>query len=637
MKTLLKFLIITLLTLSVFCSTVACSLIKPNDSSSEIPVVEGKYLLQNSTTDYKIVVPAIAESDSYEVYAAEELKLFFEESTGVRLSIITDEGLTHSDSGKYFSIGDTELFKSSGLTKDNKLTYNGYQINTKGETIYLNGGSAHGALNATYMMLREIIGYEYFTYETYLVDKGVTEIKLPKFNVSYSPSVEYQQYSHQAAYWDKDYRNRMFMNAGTEIFNNPAGATNGWIHNSFFWFPLNTFNNPDLTETYHPEWYGANFQQLCYNANGNAESYEQMVDHFVEIAIGLIRKKPDVLTLGFSHEDQNVWCTCTTCKEETEKYGTAAGSVIQFLNDAMAKVYELVEADPNLENREYRAMFFAYNPTVNPPAKENADGTYSPVDDSVIMSKGVAVMIAPILSVFYLPYDDEANETYYKSLKGWQACQGSLYLWNYDYSYATDLVPFTLHNSAVQTKKIYLDAGLKGVFHETAYDYRVSAFREYSVYQQTRINWNVDLDLNELTKKYFDAVYGPASNVMLELYNMIRLRQELDYRENITDGVSFSYKLDKAEAFPYGEILTYKALLDRAFDILEEYKKQNVEEYEKWREAIMLETFFPRYFEIQHYGTNYTESQLLELKKSFRIDAEKAGLKYEKLYSTWGI
>ena len=628
MKKAYKLIIICTLCLCFILSGCNC-----NDNGDDNST--GKYIMQNGATEYSIVVPAGLEEEDDEQYAANELRLFFEEATGVKLPVITDEGLTYSESGKYLSVGDTELLRQSGIERDMSLTFNGYQVITKGDGVFMIGRSTNGTINAVYEFLNQTLCYEYFTYDTYTLDKGVTEISLPAFDVKKMPDVTYQQFSHMAAYWDKDYRQRMFMNEGSDIFNNPARSTNGWIHNSFAWYPLDIYG-PDGTDP-HIKWYGANYQQLCYNAGGDAVEYEAMQQVFVDTAMEMIRRKPEVRVLGFSHEDQNVWCTCDTCKAETEKYGTGAASVIQFLNEAMVKVMAEVEKDPELKGNTYEAMFFAYNPTVNPPAKTDGNGNYSPIDDSVIMSENVSVMIAPILSVFYLPYDDAANESYYKALMGWKACKGNLYLWNYDYSYASELVPFTLHNSAKQTKKIFLEAGLKGVFHETMFDTRVSAFREYSVYQQTRINWDVDVNLQQLTDKYFNAVYGPAAEVMLDLYELIRIRQELDYRSRITDGVSFSYSMDNAEAFPYGELLLYMQKIEEAFSIVEEYRYDEPERYEKWKEAIMLESFFPRYFIIQHYSTYYTDAELYEMKTSFRVNAENTGLNYDSLYSTWGI
>lgn len=603
--------------------------------NGNITTTTGKYIMKNSATDYQIIIPAGLNEKANERYAANELRLFFKEATGVELPIVEDNGLSYRENGKYFSIGENKVFQGAGIKKDSSLTYNGYQVVTKGENVFMVGHSSNGTINAVYEFLNQILDYEYFTFETYTLNKDVTEIPLPALDIKKTPDVIYQQFSHMAAYWNDDYRHRMLMNQDLEIYSNPERSTNGWIHNSFAWYPLDIYG-PEGTE-HHDKWYGANYQQLCYNAHGDASEYAAMQKVFVDTAMEMIRKKPEARILGFTHEDQNVWCTCDTCLAETTKYGTGAGSVIQFLNDAMAAVNAEIEKDPKLKGNTYEAMFFAYNPTVNSPTKANADGTYSPIDDSVVMSKSVSVMIAPILSVFYLPYDDPANETYYNSLMGWKACKGNLYLWNYDYSYASELVPFTLHNSAKQTKKIFLDAGLKGVFHETMFDTRVTAFREYSVYQQTRINWDVDVDLKALTEKYFNAVYGPAADLMLALYDLIRLRQEFNYRNDITDGVSFSLKIDVPEAFPYGEILLYMEKIEEALGVVEEYRYDEPEKYEKWKEAILLESFFPRYFIIQHYNTYYTDSQLLEMKKLFRLEAESIGLKYDSLYSVWGI
>ena len=73
------------------------------------------YMVQNGKCDYQILLPA--NMDSNLIVAEAELKYFFEEATGVKLSSVVEpkEGMAHTAEGKYISIGSTKMFESAGI------------------------------------------------------------------------------------------------------------------------------------------------------------------------------------------------------------------------------------------------------------------------------------------------------------------------------------------------------------------------------------------------------------------------------------------------------------------------------------------------------------------------------------------
>ena len=91
-------------------------------------------LAENGETEYVIVVP---ENTPWQVsQARQELNLFFGQSTGVQMPVVSDTGLTFDTTKKYVSIGNTTVYQGSGMN----LTYDeyeedGFAIKTFGNTV----------------------------------------------------------------------------------------------------------------------------------------------------------------------------------------------------------------------------------------------------------------------------------------------------------------------------------------------------------------------------------------------------------------------------------------------------------------------------------------------------------------------
>ena len=109
------------------------------------------YIVNNGETEYKIVIPE--EPDSIEKTASYELQKFFEEATGVTLSIISDKSIVPG--GKYFSIGNTKLVTKSVEGELTGLKSQGYMLKTVGQTIFMLGPSCYGSLSAVYEFLKQ--------------------------------------------------------------------------------------------------------------------------------------------------------------------------------------------------------------------------------------------------------------------------------------------------------------------------------------------------------------------------------------------------------------------------------------------------------------------------------------------------
>ena len=125
-----------------------------------------EYMAKSGKSDYKILMPS--KSDSNLTVAESELKYFFEEATGVKLETVVEpeSGLTHTENGKYISLGSTQMLASSNVDlKEKSLGTQGVRIVTKDKTVYVTGSTTVGTLNAVYTLLNILFDYEQFSYD----------------------------------------------------------------------------------------------------------------------------------------------------------------------------------------------------------------------------------------------------------------------------------------------------------------------------------------------------------------------------------------------------------------------------------------------------------------------------------------
>ena len=144
-------------------------------------------VVENGKTDYKIVIPK--ECDDNIAIASSELQTFISYSTGVTLPIIQDTDVEFNQNEKYISLGQTTIFKQSGLeiTEDMRLT--GYLLKRFGNTLICNAKNSNGVLSAVYDMLNYMIGLEvYASDEIYFEEKE--SVALLDFNVKFIPTVD---------------------------------------------------------------------------------------------------------------------------------------------------------------------------------------------------------------------------------------------------------------------------------------------------------------------------------------------------------------------------------------------------------------------------------------------------------------
>ena len=204
----------------------------------------GKYIVEDGTSDYTIVIPLEAEQIIQS--AASELQGFIEKASGARLPIENDANYTFSQESKVISLGDTTVWQGCGLELTSDLRQTGYIMKRMGDTVVCNAQDGVGTTAAVYDMLNYLVDFEcYAADEVYYEEK--TTIPLLDFNIKFIPTVDVRDIMSRALSSSILYNQRMRLY--TEY------GKGMWVT-----FAHTTITDLLPTSTYqveHPDWYNA--------------------------------------------------------------------------------------------------------------------------------------------------------------------------------------------------------------------------------------------------------------------------------------------------------------------------------------------------------------------------------------------
>ena len=610
-----------------------------------------RYLFQNGMTPYKIVVPAddLSRATSY---AKAEIVKIFKEATGVELSIISDTGLQHSQTGRYISIGNTDLYETSGLNLDLKpLREDGARVITKDSTIYLLGGTGNGVLNAAYEFLYDILNFETFFKNCYSLNTDVKEIKLKNYDITEIPDIPFRRqgtgailapisneydetmYSYRMRTTDS-YSDRMTMPRMRWGERNSAQSAN---HNSWHFLPKDEYLDPEgHPEQYYPEFYSTQGNQLCFTARGDEEKYEIMQDLIFKKIVQSLqfdtpKEYPKKNSILIGMEDNLDWCACDACTEVINYYGANSATILLFCNDIAEKVHAWMAQPENAEyaREDFDIMFFAYSSCLKAPFQWNEETqSYEVKDEKIRPHKNVTVYLA--VSGF-----DHGVSLYHKNnietrqnIEAWCTYMDKIFTWCYG-GFIQD------YFSPVDVYSFYADT--YNFFYQMKTEFNVSqqhssqrgadsAFFIMAGYVGAKLMWNSNLDVNELIEKYINTMYKEAAPYMMQLFNLERNWFATTHaKKGWTHTHWWLTPSYSAEYWTIGYINQCFDLLEKAYNAVDRYKG-DAELYQSLIDNIDMEWLHPAKVAIDSFQKNFPLSEYNKMRSDFKSIITRLGM-----------
>lgn len=604
-----------------------------------------RWLLENGSTEYKIVMPV---SDSAEMdYAKTELITLFGEATGATLEWTFDTDLQHSAENKYISLGNTTLYRTSGLDVNfGELKEDGVRIITKDNTVFLLGGADSGVLNAVYDFLNLNFGFETYTKDCYTLEKNVKSLKLMNYDVTDIPDIDYRgrgsgiMYSSTSDYNDEMYAYRL---RATDAYwkrtipihvGDDRSSASAADHNCFYYLP---------TEKYledHPSFYSTRNAkgQLCYTARGNKSEFDLMVDLCAQkIEQSLMFYPRDRYPLYSSVQlgiaDNYDMCRCDACRAMQDKYnGAIVSTIIVFLKEVARKVDAWMalpeNADYARENFQY--TFFAYQDTLTPPFTYNEQtGKYEAADNAVLPED---VNVVPFLAINRMdhalsPYD-EGNKEMYGILEAWHTFYSNAWTWTYGCFYKDYFAFYDCYNFYADAYAYFAKNKIKMVVPQLHSSQRGAdtGFFTMAAYVLAKLAWNSSLDTEKLIDDYMNAVFRDAAEPMKKMFTECRLWHAKAHYDG--DWSWSAWQLVPTGSSAYWEVGFVKKLfgyIDEAYGKIDRYKS-DTELYGMLKSHIDVEWLFPAMIAITNYENDFGADEYAEMCSRFKQICTEHGM-----------
>lgn len=634
----------------------ACNKDKPQElPKTEMPsfAQTDVMLCENDASEYSIVIPASADRNSTESFAAEELQNIFYNTTGVTLPIVADTDIAFSADSKHISVGDTTVYAGCGYDMQSlDLNFDGYIVKRYGKTVVINAKSQVGKINGVYGFCEKNLGYMYYASDCVRYEKS-QNVKLIDFDWVDVPDFQGRiSYSAEMIY---DPLNRVRLRNNNQLTGHVAKYGEGelWcLTDQSICFEILPF-----WEYYaqHPDWYYMdsavtdkgngvleyvynditytidlkdlsrisfdssgipfsqsglwllikNHVQICYTkALTDAEMFGEFTKNLKEHIVNNPARR--LFMLGMS--DNNHVCTCANCTASNAQY-TVSGTTMRFVN-AVAENVESWRAQ-NYPERQVQLVVFAYLSTQEAPVKDTLEnGKYVPVDESVVARDNVTVRIAPINSCHYYTFDNaDKNALSAKMFASWRECAKSFAIWDYKVSFSTQIAPFPTWNSTAYNYRMYKEMGVMDILSQgdtRSYNISMSKMDDYV---RSRLLWDVSLNYQELCYDFIENYFGVAAPQMRAYYNYMQMHYatKIAVHNNFH---AYTYSgLTERSYWPMETLLTVRAIFDEAYAKLSALPAA---EKETLGERIDTESAFYRFMLLELYGAEAFDTAQLE-------------------------
>lgn len=616
----MKKVISLLLSLVLFVAVCGCAKNPGDEVSTPPPKFETTdiTLAENGKSDYKIVLPLVY---SYtEGYAAQELQDIFYEATGVRLPVISDNGLSLDNSGSYLSVGNTALLKAqTDIQADyGKQGESGVRIVTKNKTVYMIGATDKGTLNSVYQFLEHQVGFKAYAYDYTYVDYRPS-VKLLQFDYTYRPTIDWSIAVEKKVALDDKAATRMYLygdktiggtkygglgysGGGTDLEGNQLFSL--WCHESNSLVP----NSGEAKEN---EYYKNG--QYCYTRDG---AYNLFKQKFIE---KIMKSGESLAMIGCA--DNNGVCNCQECNEASEKYGGQGGVFMRFLN-RLATDTEAYFTEHSIDRKLY-IIGMAYHVYSVAPTVKDENGSIVPVDESVVAKKDgnvtVGVCYTPIGACYTHPLGNglcEKNVATEDSFRGWSAITDTMMMYSYGTNFKYLTFPYNNWAFMAESFRYFKEMKVRLFYEQSdAWNGIGGPMAEMRTFVRASLSWDADRDMNDVTDDFMHKYYGPAADGVKRYFDRMQTQFNAIYATAGTSCQGCYYEIGKSEFWPRPVILELENILSDAMNAVE---KSGLSANEKaaYRERVEREYILWKVNELTLYQNSLSGAELVALQKT---------------------
>ncbi len=590
-------------------------------------VVEGKYFVENGVSDYVIVyAPESRCIPNNTVTPDGELITFFAEATGVTLTAYAD-GETVPEGKKIISIGETSYAEAANITGA-KMSSESFRIVSDDSNVYI-VGEGYGVLWGVYELLECLFGYTFYKENVWYIDRGVRTLNFIDIDNTVVPNIAYSPAYHSTALFGNNvtaYRLRHHSERTLMV---------EYYHNALL------ILDPAVYGADHANWYSTGNDQLCYNARGNADELAAMTETVAQYFAKLLRENTAVSYASFSMMDTHSWCACEACIESETKYQSKSAAMLILSQNIALRINEILHDEG--DTRDIKILTMIYNAAEDVPVSVNEKGEYQLIDSSLDFSNVIPLWAVMSMKSHEKAWTDPENAAAFEMLKKIDACFDEFWVWDYCVNFRDYLIPINVFNNIEEDFKILKQFNISLYLYQGDHTAQnASTFGSLRTYLLSEYMMNPNQDIDVLTEKYFENVYGAGADAMKEIYDRYRILAAYNSEDHgdvlAWDESIYSSTMLSAEYFPRGVLRDWLALLDDAYEAIEAKKSENANAYYKYEENIKLDSIFIRYiYACLYLTTNNEENIEFKLQLYNDVVALGFGSVSESQGGTWNL
>ena len=567
-----------------------------------------KRFIENGKCLFSIVIPEKSSKEA--LFAANELVSVIRACCGDAPSIIMD-GVSLPENCIY--LGDTAAALSRGLKPTAEQTgLDGFKILCEKGSAFIVAASDEGIIYGVYEFLRRVLDAEFFGYGEWTLP-SVENADLPELDLLVKPDIETRVRSLSWTRYDAETERRFGYNPG----NGRHWVT--WAHTFFELMPKEKYWKTNR------DFYSDTGSQLCLT---NEEMAEELTKNVLARLTPERFERSDLLYVMVGHEDGGAFCGCEKCLAAKAKYGSHAGAMIRLTNKIADAVNGFVEE--NYPKKTVKVVTFAYGPTLDAPVLENADGSFTPIDESVIAHKNMGVMLAPLGSDWaHSLLSEKYNPQTRRCLLAWRALNPELFAWTYDSVFDDSFIYIDNWKYLSESYRAFKDCGATYLFDEGHED-RCFPFMDMRNYVRAKLMWDLSLDVEELIKKFTVGYYKEAADCLYGYYRNLREHFEKVEEEFAARGKTYrATSYVRTQAYYRSEEFWDRAFLEENIKTLENCRKTLSDGGRCGaKNRLEVEMLSPIYLLLEIYGHELDKSRVKEYVEFFERVCSYNGINY---------
>ncbi len=464
------------------------------------------YIVEDGDSDYYIVTPD-SHGECIDT-AAEELQIYIEKISGVKLEVVSESALPEGAEAVYLgetALSDTVDCDYSSIKEDGFLLY------CDGENFIIRGEDDRGTLFGVYTFLEEYLGVRWFTptlervpeSDFVVIDKDLNRVIEPSFAVRRNDTMG----------TNETYRARTKMNVS---FHQNATKYGGTLTYSLWDASLITLVPKSLFSE-HPEYFA-----MDENGNRHTDHVCMTNPDVLELVVKNCREIMTNATNGakFIHigQDDNInYCHCENCEALYEKYGAVSAPTLIFTNN-LADIL-------GPEFPDYTFTFYAYNETDRPPTDTSLRcrpnvapvlcGLHKACRSHSLLECGAQDGNETLMNLYGDNHPQIAED-----FKVWTQIADRTYIYDYTINFLFSAQFFSNFEYMQETMKYMHDIGITGYIYNCG-DGHTAAFNELRNYLLCKLQWNVNADveyhINDFMKEYYGEEAAPIIKEILDI------------------------------------------------------------------------------------------------------------------------